>query len=81
MRSINMKKQKVDMPAPRTPSRSKKEKSVETEYLEYFVPQPAPLWSNSDENYSLEQPSPFKWVPSETTYGVGHLAAPVPINA
>lgn len=75
-----MKNRKPAMAAPRTPTR-KKEKSVESEYLGYFVPAPSPLWRSDDENYSLEQPSHLKWVPSETTYGIGHLVLSIPVDA
>jgi hypothetical protein len=47
---------------------------AEVLYTTFFVPAPSPFWRNDEENFSLEQPSPFKWVPSETTYGIG----PVP---
>jgi hypothetical protein len=39
-------------------------------YQRFFIPPPPPSWQ-SDDNSSLEQPSPLKWVPSETTYGIG----------
>jgi len=61
--------------------RTKILKTVESEYLGYFVPIPSPLWRNDDENYSLEQPSPLKWVPSETTYGIGTLVDSLPLHA
>ena len=70
------------MPPPPESSRSKRvarkspkdeERTSEELYRNFFVPAPSPLWKNDDDNFSLEQPSPFKWVPSETTYGVGHI--------
>lgn len=42
-------------------------------YKQFFVPLPSRLWKNDDDHYTLEQPSPFKWVESETTYGIGHI--------
>ena len=66
------------MPAKHTPGTVKKVKSLEAEYLGIFVPAPLPQWQRDDENYSLEQPSPLKWVPSETTYGVGSLQPVLP---
>jgi hypothetical protein len=45
--------------------------TVEELYQRLFVPTPCPQWRNDNENFSLEQPSILKWVPSETTYGVG----------
>ena len=50
----------------------KKEKP-EDAYRRLFVPTPSPLWQRDDDNYSLEQPSPLKWEPSETTYGIDVL--------
>jgi hypothetical protein len=40
-------------------------------YQRFFVPPQPTLWQEDDDNSSLEQPSPLKWVPSETTYGIG----------
>ena len=41
-------------------------------YQRFFVSPPSPSWQNDNsDNSSLEQPSPLKWVPSETTYGIG----------
>jgi hypothetical protein len=68
------------MAAPRIPTRGKKAKPLESEYLGYFVP-PPPVRSDDEDNYSLEQPSHLKWVPSETTYGVGPLVEPSLVNA
>lgn len=49
----------------------KADESLEESYRTLFREQVSPLWFN-DENsdYSLEQPSPFKVVPSVTTYGI-----------
>ena len=52
--------------------------SVEKQYKVFFVPTPSPLWQRDDNNYSLEQPSPFKWIPNETTYGIDVTLCPVP---
>jgi hypothetical protein len=62
-------------------STAKKQKSLKEKYLGYFSPIHSPLWRNDDENYSLEQPSPLKWVPSETTYGIGPVVEPISIHA
>ena len=47
-----------------------KKGGLEKQYEEFFVPRPSPLWLRDEDNFSLEQPSPLKWVPSETTYGI-----------
>jgi hypothetical protein len=77
-----MKERTRHMTGKRTPpNRVKKPKTLEHEYLGFFTPAPSPIWRNDSENFSLEQPSILKWFPSETTYGVGTLAVPVPANA
>ena len=50
---------------------AKADESLEESYRTLFREQVSPLWVD-DENsdYSLEQPSPFKVVPSVTTYGI-----------
>jgi hypothetical protein len=48
----------------------RKRASVAERYMRFFAPVPSPLWQRDDDNFSLEQPSPFKWEPSETTYGI-----------
>jgi hypothetical protein len=64
------------MPSPLTAKTEKrkeprrKAKRLEAEYSRFFVPTPSPLWPEDDINFSLEQPSPLKVVPSETTYGI-----------
>lgn len=40
-------------------------------YRQLFEPVTAPAGQLGDEeNYSLDQPSPYKWVQTETTYGI-----------
>jgi hypothetical protein len=64
------------MPSPLTAKTEKrkeprrKAKCLEAEYARFFVPTPSPLWPQDGINFSLEQPSPLKVVPSETTYGI-----------
>jgi hypothetical protein len=53
-----------------------KKSTVQERDSQFFVPTPSPLWQN-DENYSLEQPSPFVWVPTVTTYGIDSSLCPV----
>jgi hypothetical protein len=44
---------------------------LEDQYRRLFQPRISPLWvDEEDSNFSLEQPSPYKVVPSVTTYGV-----------
>jgi len=64
-------------------SRQQKRKvsTIQEQYRKYFVPAPSPTWQNEYDNFSLEQPSPLKWVPSETTYGVNALLLPIVTNA
>jgi len=63
----------------RTASKKRKVKSqskrigIIEQYKRFFVPNPSPLWRNDDTNFSVEQPSPLKVVPTETTYGVDDL--------
>jgi len=47
-----------------------KQVSLEEQYHRFFVAAPAPMWRQEGDHFSLEQPSPVKWVPSETTYGI-----------
>jgi hypothetical protein len=76
-----MKKRHPAAMAKSTPRAPKKRKQpLETEYLGYFVPPPISRQDDND-NYSLEQPSHLKWVPSETTYGVGPLVVPALVDA
>lgn len=49
-------------------------KSLKREYARYFVFLPS-LPCNTD-TFSLEQPSPLEWFPSETTYGIGSQLMP-----
>jgi hypothetical protein len=49
---------------------------VEEQYLQFFVHNPRPAWQQADDNFSLDQPSPLKFVPSETTYGIESLLCP-----
>ncbi len=56
---------------------SKDEKlGVEEQYRHFFVPSPNPTWQRDEDNFSLDQPSPLKFVPSETTYGIESLLCP-----
>jgi hypothetical protein len=48
-----------------------KKLSVTKRYQQFFSPIPSLFYRHDDGNVSLEQPSPLKWVPSETTYGIG----------
>jgi hypothetical protein len=52
--------------------------SVVERYRQFFIPTPSPLWQHDEDNFSLEQPSPYKWVPSETTYGIDVTLCPTP---
>lgn len=69
------------MATKRTPVPEQQETTLETEYVNIFVSIPAPAWKQDDQNYSLEQPSFLKWVPSETTYGIDFLLESAPPNA
>ena len=40
------------------------------QYERFFTPTPF-VWQQNDDFVFYEQPSPLKWVPSETTYGIG----------
>lgn len=51
----------------------RKDRTSEELYRQYFVATPSPQWKTDDDHFSLEQPSPLKWVPSETTYGIGQF--------
>lgn len=56
------------MPAKKPPQA---DESLEESYRMLFREQVSPLWVDEDNSdYSLEQPSPFKIVPSLTTYGI-----------
>ena len=61
-----------------SPSRNSKHNSIELDYLEFFVPKVSPLWSQDQDQFSLEQPSPLEIVPTETTYSSGGIFSPVP---
>lgn len=63
--------------APRAKLRLRK--NLTERYQEFFVPHQH-LHRIDDEGLSLEQPSPYRWVPSETTYGIGSIL-PVEQNA
>lgn len=52
-----------------TTRKSKRKVSLQRCYTQYFFP--ARLAVDENDNVSLEQPSPFKTVPSVVTYGVG----------
>jgi hypothetical protein len=56
---------------------SRKAKNLTQDYAHFFIPRPSPMWPHDDVNFSLDQPSPLKVVPSETTYGIGLLTCPV----
>jgi hypothetical protein len=53
-----------------------KAKNLAQHYVEFFIPRPSPMWIHDDLNFSLDQPSPLKVVPSETSYGIGLLTRP-----
>lgn len=68
-----------------TPQKRSKNKSSRTkqpplqdQYNQFFVAAPLHLWRGDDNNFSLEQPSPYKWIPSETTYGIDVTMCPIP---
>jgi len=44
--------------------------TVQQKYGNFFVPAPSPYWQQDNEDFSLDQPSPYKWVQTETTYGI-----------
>jgi hypothetical protein len=57
----------------KTPAKkpAKADESLEESCGQLFREQVSPLWNDDvDSNYPLEQPSPFKIVPSVTTYGI-----------
>ena len=45
-------------------------------YRKYFAASPSPSWRHENDNFSLEQPSPFQVVPTETTYGMDSTLCP-----
>jgi hypothetical protein len=45
-------------------------KPIEETYREHFREQVSPMWFDEESEYSLEQPSPARFVPSVTTYSV-----------
>lgn len=51
--------------------RSKRKSTVMRQYFHLFPPVPAVPVPRPEDSFSLEQPSMLRWVPSETTYGVG----------
>jgi hypothetical protein len=51
--------------------------SVVQQYKEFFVPAPSPTWQHDEDNFSLDQPSPVKWVQTETTYGIDVTLCPM----
>ncbi len=46
-------------------------------YSRFFVVNVSPMWRNESDNFSLDQPSPNKVVPSVTTYGIADAPFPV----
>lgn len=50
--------------------KSKSSPALVRQYLRFFSPVPS-LGRQDDDNFYFDQPSPLKWVPSETTYGIG----------
>jgi hypothetical protein len=49
----------------------RKGRSFVTRYQKFFI-SPAPrTWQEDEDIAPFDQPSPLKWVPSETTYGIG----------
>ena len=50
--------------------------TVEDQYAEFFVPKVSPLWAKDEHDYSLEQPSPLRFVPTETSYMDGGIVYP-----
>jgi hypothetical protein len=55
-----------------------KKLTVEERYRRFFVAAPSVNWRHDDDNFSLEQPSPYRWIPNETTYGIDVTLCPVP---
>jgi hypothetical protein len=54
-----------------------KKATIQDQYTRFFVPAPSPLWVHDDEGFSLDQPSPYKWVETETTYGIDTTLCPI----
>jgi hypothetical protein len=52
--------------------------TIERQYLHFFTPLPSPVWQDEDDNFSLDQPSPYKYVQTETTYGIDITLCPKP---
>jgi hypothetical protein len=46
-------------------------------YRRFFIPPPPRHWQQEEDIVPFEQPSPLKWVPSETTYGIGAQWCPI----
>lgn len=44
---------------------------LEHQYTKFFVPPPPRPWQADEDISPFDQPSPLKWVPTETTYGIG----------
>jgi hypothetical protein len=51
--------------------------AVVKRYNRFFVPPPPRPWQQDEDIVPFEQPSPLKWVPSETTYGIGAQWCPM----
>ena len=51
-------------------SRTAKRAALENRYLQYFTPPPPRTWQQGEGAPIFDWPSPLKWVPSETTYGI-----------
>jgi hypothetical protein len=58
----------------RKPKRGKNSR-LTRQYLQFFMPV-VPVWQHDNDNFSLDQPSPLKWVPTETTYGISSMTCP-----
>jgi len=57
-----------------------KEKRIERRYKRYFSPELLNQKPNERFDFSLEQPSQFEWVSTETTYGIDVMLS-YPANA
>jgi hypothetical protein len=68
------------MPAKRkSPKRARRKAAqpLSERYSRLFVVNISPLWRNENDDFSLDQPSPYKVVPSITTYGLADASVSI----
>jgi hypothetical protein len=60
--------------ADKKPEKPEKESTLVPEYTRLFKAKPSPKWRSDETHFSLDQPWPYEFPETETSYGIVSLA-------